>query len=86
MITEIPTFPEIEYTFTVEQVLFESGTILVKYMPVNESLASITYNIPIWPDMDLNNLKPHVNRWAPFDRWYAQSLILTSGNTLLGKS
>lgn len=83
---EIPSFPEIEYTFTIEQLLFESGNLLVKYTPVDTTLTSITYSIPIWPDMDLNNMKPHVNKWAPFDRWYAQSLILTAGNTLLGSS
>jgi hypothetical protein len=85
MFIETPTFPEIEYNFSMEQLLFESGSILVKYTPVDERLTSITYNIPIWPDMDLNNMKPHVNRWAPFDKWYAQSLILTAGNTILGK-
>lgn len=82
--TEIPVFPKYEYTFTIEQLLFEQGTMLVCYKPVNETLISVTYNVPIWPGHDLANMKPYLDNWAPHDKWYAQETILTTGNNLLG--
>jgi hypothetical protein len=83
-IQQIPTFPAIEYSYKIEQLLFEQGTMLVKYLPAEQTLPSVTYNIPIWPDMDINNLKPYLDKWAPYSKWYAQSVILNSGNSLIG--
>lgn len=82
MAVQIPEFPVIDYTFEIKQTLFEMGTIIVKYTPVDERLTAIEYNIPIWPTMDLNNLKPYVDQWAPYDKWYAQGLILDNPETL----
>lgn len=83
--TQVPAFPTIEYTYKVEQLLFEQGTMLVKYIPNDITLTSIVYNIPIMPNMDINNLKSYLNTWAPFDKWYAQSVILSQGKALLGE-
>jgi hypothetical protein len=83
-VQQIPKFPAIPYSYKVEQLLFEQGTMLVKYLPDDVSLPSVTYNIPIWPDMDVNDLKPYVDKFAPYDKWYAQSLILKAGNLILG--
>lgn len=81
---EIPTFPKYDYTYTVEQLLFEQGTMVVCYKPVNQTLISITYNVPIWPGLDLTNMKTYLDNWAPNDKWFAQETILNSGNNLLG--
>lgn len=78
------TFPVVDYTFTVEQLLFDQGTMLVKYMPTDETLTSITLNLPIWPSMDLNNLKAYTMSFAPYDKWYAQKVILNSSSQLMG--
>jgi hypothetical protein len=78
------TYPEYDFSFVIEQVLFEQGTLLVKYMPVNTALTSYTYNIPILPTLDMSNLKEYVKQWAPNDRWFAQETILNNGDTLLG--
>ena len=78
------TFPVVDYTFTVEQLLFDQGTMLVKYLPTDETLTSITLNIPIWPSMDLNDIKAYTMNFAPNDRWYAQKVILNSTSQLMG--
>jgi hypothetical protein len=78
------TYPEYDFSFVIEQVLFEQGTLVVKYMPVNTQLTSYTYNIPILPTLDMSNLKEYVKQWTPNDRWFAQEIILNNGTTLLG--
>ena len=78
-----PIFPSREYTFIVKEILFERGTLLVQYIPSDVNLTSVTYNIPIWPDIDVNNLGPYVDRWAPLGAWYAQTVILEHGSTLI---
>ena len=82
--TAVPEFPKHDYTYSIEQLLFEQGTMLVKYMPVNTALPSVTINIPIWPGLDLNNMKPYLDNWAPNDKWFAQEMILNNGDSLLG--
>lgn len=82
----LPEFPKYEYSYQVMQLLFEQGTMVVKFLPTNPDLMSITYNIPIWPEMDLQNLKPYLDKWAPNDKWFAQELILNNGNNLLGSA
>jgi len=82
--TEFPEFPKYEYTFIIEQLLFEQGTMLVKYMPVKETLISVTYNIPIWPGIETSEIKIYVDKWAPHEKWFAQETILSMGSNLLG--
>jgi len=69
-------FPEYDYTFTIEQLLYDRGTMLVKYLPVDTTLPAITLNVPIWPSMDLNNIKAYTDSFAPYASWYAQKMIL----------
>jgi len=78
--TDAPTFPDYEYTFEVEQFLFDQGTMLVNYKPKNKNLMSVKYNIPIWPGMDVNNMKPYLDNWAPKEKWFAQEKILELNN------
>lgn len=79
-----PIYPDYDFTFVVEQLLFEQGSMIVKYIPVDTRLTSFSYNIPILPDIDLNDMKNYVKTWAPKDRWFAQEMILNNENTLLG--
>lgn len=76
-------FPEYEFTFVVEQLLFEQGAMIVKYTPSDERLTSIKYTIPMLPTMDVNNMKSYVTEWAPRDKWFAQQMILENGEKLL---
>lgn len=76
-------YPDYDFTFVVEQLLFEQGTMIVKYTPTDTRLTAYSYNIPILPDIDPNNLKEYVKTWAPRDRWFAQETILDSGDALL---
>ena len=77
-----PNFPDYDFTFVIEQLLFERGIMVVKYTPVDNTLTSISCTVGIWPDMDINNLKPYLAKWAPKDKWYAQEMILKHGHIL----
>lgn len=79
-------YPEYDFSFVVEQLLFEQGTMVVKYTPTNTTLTSYSYSIPILPTIDMANLKEYVKEWAPKDRWFAQEFILNNANTLMGAS
>lgn len=76
-------YPEYDFTFVVEQLLFEQGAMIVKYIQTDTRLTAYSYNIPILPDIDANNMKEYVKTWAPRDRWFAQETILNSGDALL---
>jgi hypothetical protein len=84
MLYEDQNFPVYDYTFTVEQLLFDQGTMLIRYLPVDETLSAIVLNIPIWPSMDLNDLKTYTGHFAPNDKWYAQKMILNHSSQLTG--
>lgn len=79
-----PEFPKYDYTYVIEQLLFDQGTMLVKFTPTDIRLAPVTYNIPIFADIDVNNIKPYLDNFAPNDKWFAQDTILNHGSTLVG--
>lgn len=77
-------FPNYEYTFVVQKLLFDMGCMEVKYTPVDTTLSAIVLIVPIWPDLDVNNMKPYLDEFMPKDKWYAQQVITNHGNTILG--
>lgn len=77
-------YPKYEYTFEVINIFFERAQIEVLYKPVDVRFTNFAYTIPIHPDIDVNDLKPMVENYAPYDRWFAQEIILSHENTLLG--
>lgn len=79
-----PDFPTYEYTCTVENVLFEAGTIVVKYLPTDTRFAAQTLHLPIWPDFDINDKMTYFAKFAPHDKWYAQEMILTHEAAIKG--
>lgn len=79
-------FPTYDFTFVVEGLLFEQGAMTVKYTPTDTRLTSITYTIPIQPDININNLKPYVAKFAPNNKWFAQEIILNNSSSLINAS
>lgn len=77
-------FPVFDYTYTIEQLLFDQGSMVVKYLPVDSTLSAIVLNIPIWPSMDMSNLKTYTDHFAPNDKWFAQQMILNHSSQLMG--
>jgi len=75
-----------EYTFKVQTLMPESGSMIVEYTPANTALMKITYNVPILLDFDINDMTTYMDKFAPHDKWYAQELILNQSNILLGSS
>jgi hypothetical protein len=75
-----------DYTYAVQKLLPESGSMLVEYTPTDTTLTKITYNIPIRVEMDINDIAGWVDNFAPQDKWYAQHLILNSSHILLGSA
>jgi hypothetical protein len=73
-----------EYTYKIQQLFPEQGSMLVEYTPGNTSLMKISYNVPILIDFDINDMATYLEKYAPHDRWYAQELILNSSEILLG--
>jgi len=75
-----------DYTYTVQKLLPESGSMLVEFTPTDTTLTKIVYNIPIKVEMDINDIAGYIDIWAPQDKWYAQYLILNSSHILLGSA
>lgn len=75
-----------EYTFKVQTLMPESGSMIVEYTPANTALMKITYNVPILLDFDINDMTAYMDKFAPHDKWYAQELILNQSNILLGNN
>jgi hypothetical protein len=84
MLLEFPTYPEYAYTFTVEQLNFDQGGMTINFIPANTALAAIRAVVPIRPEMDVNDLKPYLDNFAPYNRWFAQETILAHNDTLMG--
>ena len=81
---DVPIYPKYEYTFKVTQTLFENAQIEVEYIPVDTRLLKLRFCLPITPDFDPANLTTYVETWAPYDKWFAQDIILQHGNNLVG--
>lgn len=84
MTYEEQTFPQFDYTFTIQQLLFDQGTMLIKYLPTNTALSAIVLNVPIWPSMDMNDMKTYLDHFAPNEKWFAQQIILNHSDQLIG--
>lgn len=84
MTYEEQTFPQFDYTFTIQQLLFDQGTMLIKYLPTNTALSAIVLNVPIWPSMDMNDMKTYLDNFAPNEKWFAQQIILNHSDQLIG--
>lgn len=80
----IPEFPKFAYTYKIVTINYESAHILVEYTPVDTKYTKLTYNLPILPSFNINDVDGYVEQFAPHDRWYAQDVILQYGDTLLG--
>lgn len=77
-------YPKREYTFKVVATHFDQGSFEVQFIPKETHLISVTYNLPILADFDPNNLSVYVEKFAPYDRWFAQQIILDNEQKLLG--
>lgn len=77
-------YPKYEYTFKVVSLSAETGTILVDYLPKNESLAKITINLPILANFDPSKLEDLVDAFAPHNKWFGQETIINYESVLLG--
>lgn len=76
-------FPQIPFTFEVKALNFDTGTIHVRYLPEDSRLIAVEYVIPILNTFDPADLANYVKRWAPFDKWHAQNVILQHGSAIL---
>lgn len=86
MLNENPVYPTYDYTFKILNLFFDKASMAVKFIPTNTSLTAFEFALPIRPEMDVNNLKPYLDNFAPNDRWYAQEVILANSNTLMGNT
>lgn len=77
-------FPEYEFTFEVVSIHFQIAQFNVLYKPTHPNLTNIELSLPILPSMDLNDLLPYVKKFAPYQQWYAQTIILEHSDSLLG--
>ena len=77
-------FPEYEFTYEVTAIHFEIAQFDVMYTPVDSKLTSISFSLPILPEMDVNNLTPYIKKFAPHQKWYAQEVILNHSQIILG--
>lgn len=83
-VPDAPQFPKYGYTFKVKSTLFENAQLEVEYTPVDTRLLKLTYFIPLMPDFDPTNLTAYVDTWAPYDKWFAQDMILQHSANLIG--
>jgi hypothetical protein len=77
-------FPKYEYTFTIQSLHFDQATMLVEYSPVDTRFTKLSYAIPILANFDPANLTEYVSNWAPYNKWFAQEMLLTHGDNLVG--
>ena len=86
MLDENPVYPTYDYTFQVLNLMFERASMNVRFTPTNTSLTAFDLVLPIRPEMDVNNLKPYLDHFAPKSQWYAQTVILAHNDTLMGNT
>lgn len=77
-------FPKYEFTFKIVKANFDSTNLIVEYTPVDTRFTKITLSIPILADFNPQELTEYVGRWAPHSKWFAQEMILTYNNDLIG--
>lgn len=83
MITEF-NFPQYEYTHEIVALMFESGAVEVKYIPQDTRFTIFTFIIPLLPTFDPSNVSEYFKQWAPFDKWYAQEVMIQHKDSFLG--
>lgn len=81
---EINQTPMQEYTFKILSVNYEIAHFIVEFTPADTQLTKISLNVPINSDFDPANAKQYMDRFAPFDKWNAQKVILQHGDNLVG--
>jgi hypothetical protein len=86
MLEESPVYPKYDYTFKVLNLMYERAGMNVRFTPVNTQLTAFELVLPIRPEMDVNNLKPYLDNFAPNNQWYAQEIILAHSTTLMGNN
>ena len=81
-------YPTYAYRYEIVSISNEAVNpgIVVKYIPENTNLTSISYNIPILYDFDANNMTQYVDRWAPRQQWFAQEMVLNHSETIMNSS
>lgn len=84
MATTDTNYPQYDFTYKVLNTYFDSGSILVEFTPTDTKLPSMTYNIPIDASFDVNNMKEYLKKYAPYEKWFAQEIILQHGDILTG--
>jgi hypothetical protein len=77
-------FPTYDFTYTVQSLHFDQATMLVEYSPVDTTLTKLSFAIPILANFDPANLTDYVTKWAPYNKWFAQKMLLTHGDNLIG--
>jgi hypothetical protein len=81
-------YPVYPYRYEVISIDNQSGNpgILIRYIPENPNLTSLTYNIPILYNFDVNNMAEYVDQWVPRQQWFAQEIVLNHSNTIMNSS
>lgn len=77
-------FPQYDFTYKILETFFDSGSMLVEFIPTDTKLPGLTYNIPIDASFDANNIKEYLIKYAPNEKWFAQEVILQHGDVLRG--
>ena len=76
-------FPKMPFTFEVKAVNFEAGTIHVKFMPSDSRFTFVEYMVPILATFDPSDMMTYLTQWAPFDKWFAQKMLLEHGDQIM---
>jgi hypothetical protein len=76
---------KIPYSYEIYKLNIQTGHIEIKYMPEDETLTAITYNVPIIFNEDGTQmeLKENIDRFAPYREWAAQKFLIQNANTVL---
>jgi len=90
MTTNVNNYPVYAYRYEIMSIFngVESGNpgILIKYIPENTNLTSLSFNIPILYNFDVNNMSEYVEQWAPHQQWFAQEMVLNYSDTIMNSS
>jgi hypothetical protein len=90
MTTNVNNYPVYAYRYEILSIFSgnEPGNpgILIKYIPENANLTSLSFNIPILYNFDINNMAEYVENWAPHPQWFAQEIVLNYSETIMTSS
>jgi hypothetical protein len=73
------------YQYKIEQLDIAYGNMLVKYIPSDESLTALSFNIPILFEEDglQKELTANIDKFAPQRQWAAQKFFIENGDSLV---